>query len=492
MSGSQSGTLADLKEALAARQAASAAEADATGQPAPAAPVATEKREPKRDAFGRSYATGRRKESVARVWIKPGKGEITVNDKKVVQYFARPVLRMLITQPFLVSDRYNQFDVFCTVTGGGLSGQAGAVRWHGISRSSHSLTSRNSAVIPEGCRRFDLRGLACGRTQERHGKGQGTSVASNSVKTIKDWRRGGRLAPYPPHRIRIAYSPTHPHVLWSAGGLGRLLKRRVGRLVDDGGAMIVPPYLHAHPPAESPRRGPVLVHRKHVGSGRPIAPVRPEWATRSASAKPQRISPRRCWSPRPSSRDAGVIRGLLPLHAPRLKLVFATNAGLDSLAPYDWLPPDTALLNNRGAHAAKSGEFGLMALLMLANRVPQMVSQQRQGVWRALWGNVLAGRALTIVGLGTLGGAVAAHAARFGMAVTGVRANPAPHPDCVRVVGTEGLDAGAADDGIPGSGMSVDSSHSKLDESTTDCVASHRRRPDQHRSRRVARPGRPV
>jgi small subunit ribosomal protein S9 len=68
------------------------------------------------------------------VWIKPGKGDITVNDKKVVQYFARPVLRMLLTQPFLVADRYNQFDVFCTVTGGGLSGQAGAVR-HGISRA---------------------------------------------------------------------------------------------------------------------------------------------------------------------------------------------------------------------------------------------------------------------------------------------------------------------------------------------------------------------
>ncbi len=138
--------------------------------------------------------------------------------------------------------------------------------------------------------------------------------------------------------------------------------------------------------------------------------------------------------------DAGVIRRLLPLHAPMLKLVFVTNAGLDSLAPYDWLPPDAALLNNRGVHAAKSGEFGLMALLMLANRVPQMVTQQRQGTWRALWGNVLAGRALTIVGLGTLGGAVAAHATRFGMMVTGVRARPAPHPDCTRVVGTEALD----------------------------------------------------
>jgi small subunit ribosomal protein S9 len=134
MSGIQTGTLADLKEALAARQAAAEAEAEATGVPVPV-PVSTQpKREPKRDELGRSYATGRRKESTARVWIKPGKGEIMVNGKKVVQYFARPVLRMLLTQPFLVADRYNQFDVFCTVSGGGLSGQAGAVR-HGISRA---------------------------------------------------------------------------------------------------------------------------------------------------------------------------------------------------------------------------------------------------------------------------------------------------------------------------------------------------------------------
>jgi small subunit ribosomal protein S9 len=134
MSGTQTGTLADLKEALAARQAAAEAEAEATGIPAPVVASTQPKREPKRDALGRSYATGRRKESTARVWIKPGKGEILVNDKKVVQYFARPVLRMLLTQPFLVADRYNQFDVFCTVSGGGLSGQAGAVR-HGISRA---------------------------------------------------------------------------------------------------------------------------------------------------------------------------------------------------------------------------------------------------------------------------------------------------------------------------------------------------------------------
>ena len=89
---------------------------------------------PEIDAFGRAYATGRRKESVSRVWIKPGPGRITVNGKDQEVYFARPVLRMLINQPFLVTQRLNQFDVVCTVTGGGLSGQAGAVR-HGISRA---------------------------------------------------------------------------------------------------------------------------------------------------------------------------------------------------------------------------------------------------------------------------------------------------------------------------------------------------------------------
>jgi small subunit ribosomal protein S9 len=119
MSASQtSRTLADLKDLAVAQ----------------VVPTDKPKYQAKRDAQGRSYATGRRKNAIARVWIRPGKGEITVNGKRVGQYFARPVLRMLITQPFLVADRYNQFDVYCTVNGGGLSGQAGALR-HGISRA---------------------------------------------------------------------------------------------------------------------------------------------------------------------------------------------------------------------------------------------------------------------------------------------------------------------------------------------------------------------
>ena len=90
--------------------------------------------EPKRDAQGRSYATGKRKDAIARVWIKPGKGVVTINGRDQEKYFGRAVLRMMIEQPFQITERSGQFDVVCTVTGGGLSGQAGAVR-HGISKA---------------------------------------------------------------------------------------------------------------------------------------------------------------------------------------------------------------------------------------------------------------------------------------------------------------------------------------------------------------------
>ncbi|GAB6053928.1 30S ribosomal protein S9 [Magnetospira thiophila] len=96
--------------------------------------VATATAERKVDAQGRSYATGKRKNAIARVWLKPGSGRITVNKRDIQTYFARPVLQMIINQPFDVTARKDQFDVVCTVTGGGLSGQAGAVR-HGISKA---------------------------------------------------------------------------------------------------------------------------------------------------------------------------------------------------------------------------------------------------------------------------------------------------------------------------------------------------------------------
>jgi small subunit ribosomal protein S9 len=115
--------------------------------------------EPKIDKEGRSYATGKRKNAVARVWIKPGKGVITINDRDQEIYFARPVLRMMIAQPLQVSDRLGQFDVFATVEGSGLSGQAGAIR-HGIAKAltyyepglravlkPHGFLTRDSRVV---------------------------------------------------------------------------------------------------------------------------------------------------------------------------------------------------------------------------------------------------------------------------------------------------------------------------------------------------------
>ena len=112
-------SLDDLKSAVSAAAPA-----------ASAAPV----RVSVRDKLGRSYATGKRKNAVARVWIKPGSGKVVVNGKEMAVYFARPVLQMILKQPFTVANVEGQFDVYATVAGGGLSGQAGAVK-HGISKA---------------------------------------------------------------------------------------------------------------------------------------------------------------------------------------------------------------------------------------------------------------------------------------------------------------------------------------------------------------------
>ena len=115
-------SLADLGQAMGV--------APATGGAAAAAvPV-----KPKLDAQGRAYATGRRKDATSRVWVKRGKGKITVNGKPIETYFARSVLRMLVQQPLVTANRATELDVVCTVAGGGLSGQAGAVR-HGLARA---------------------------------------------------------------------------------------------------------------------------------------------------------------------------------------------------------------------------------------------------------------------------------------------------------------------------------------------------------------------
>ena len=123
--------LKDLKKAVTAeKKTAVTAEVAATVS----SENEPEKRVAKIDEHGRSYGTGRRKDAVARVWIKPGSGKVIVNGREQSIYFARQTQRLILNQPFLISARVNQFDVFCTVSGGGLSGQAGAVR-HGISRA---------------------------------------------------------------------------------------------------------------------------------------------------------------------------------------------------------------------------------------------------------------------------------------------------------------------------------------------------------------------
>ena len=132
-------TLTDLSQLGEAAGVAPGAVASADSAPA----------EPKLDAQGRAYATGRRKNAVARVWVKPGSGKITVNKREVETYFARPVLRMIINQPFGAANRVDQFDVVCTVTGGGLSGQAGAVR-HGISRALVNFEPDLRPVLKQG------------------------------------------------------------------------------------------------------------------------------------------------------------------------------------------------------------------------------------------------------------------------------------------------------------------------------------------------------
>ena len=119
--------LGALRDALQGAQLRHAAQAAAS-------PAAGAEGKPQLDAKGRAYATGKRKNAVARVWIAPVTGKITVNGRDSPIYFARPVLRMLLNQPFVIVNRLGQFDVNCTVTGGGLSGQAGAVR-HGISKA---------------------------------------------------------------------------------------------------------------------------------------------------------------------------------------------------------------------------------------------------------------------------------------------------------------------------------------------------------------------
>jgi len=133
--------------------------------------------------------------------------------------------------------------------------------------------------------------------------------------------------------------------------------------------------------------------------------------------------------------------GALPGAAPKLKVIACTSAGVESAAPFDWLPEEVALLNNRGTHADKAGEFGIMAILMLETGMPAFAAQQARGEWKPRHSSTLEGRRVVIVGLGSLGGGVARRARGFGMRVIGVRNGPEPHPDCDASHPTEAIDS---------------------------------------------------
>lgn len=130
-----------------------------------------------------------------------------------------------------------------------------------------------------------------------------------------------------------------------------------------------------------------------------------------------------------------------PRFGPRLSLIQMTSAGLDRLAPFDWVPAGVHLCNNSGVHGEKAGQWGIMAVLMLANAMPFFATQQRQGTWTKRFTHTLRGRTLVVVGPGDLGSDTARHARHLGMHVIGVRARPLPHPHCDRVVTVDQLDA---------------------------------------------------
>ena len=145
-------SLEDLKKVMDDAPATTTTE-DGTVVVTEAAPLP----EPKIDDLGRAYATGKRKNSIARVWIKPGNGKIVINGREQDVYFARPVLRLIIRQPFEAADRVDSYDVMATVKGGGLSGQAGAVR-HGISKAlTYYEPALRAALKPGGFMTRDSR-----------------------------------------------------------------------------------------------------------------------------------------------------------------------------------------------------------------------------------------------------------------------------------------------------------------------------------------------
>ena len=114
-------------------------------------------------------------------------------------------------------------------------------------------------------------------------------------------------------------------------------------------------------------------------------------------------------------------RANLAERAPRLRWIHASGAGINHFLPFDWLPPHVVFTNNRGVHGARAHEYAIMAILMLNNRIPEMVANQRRGVWEQHFNSGIAGKTLLVIGVGSVGGGIAAHAKRFGMHVIGIR-----------------------------------------------------------------------
>jgi glyoxylate/hydroxypyruvate reductase len=190
----------------------------------------------------------------------------------------------------------------------------------------------------------------------------------------------------------------------------------------------------------------IHVHTRPDDADFVMSPTHWQEAAARAGAPPHEVSFGTTDADWHAARDAaevlvthsGLVRKLAPL---RVKAVFVANAGVDGLAPFEWLPEGAMLLNNSGAHAHKAGEYIAMALLMLAARMPAMATTQREGKWQPVLTPPLAGRHATIIGTGDLGAAGAQLLRLLGVSTTGVRTVAKPHPDFDEIVGVAHLDA---------------------------------------------------
>lgn len=204
----------------------------------------------------------------------------------------------------------------------------------------------------------------------------------------------------------------------------------------------------------SPSAKPLRLHIQNLPSENPVFHVTDQvWRAASARnpALAARVEASIGWTPEDFARaipEAEFLvtwtmaaKTLFPVKAPNLKMIFITSAGLDRLAPYDWLPTNCALLNNSGVHGPKAGEWGLMAILMLANKMPFHATRQREKRWDKVYGASVAGQVLLSIGVGEMATHTIDHARAFGMHVIGVRHRPAPHEGCHRIVTTERLDS---------------------------------------------------